>query len=562
MGKGGRGGSHDVISGVRGVYKWGARVPLLQCPSPVGKGGGRIDRRTHTETLRPPSPHLCPRGRPERPVQPPLAPVRAAPGPRPPAARRPGFAMRSAAVLALLLCAGQVIALPVNSPMNKGDTEVMKCIVEVISDTLSKPSPMPVSQECFETLRGDERILSILRHQNLLKELQDLALQEGTEEASSKDATEKRGDSKEVERNGEDADGARPQAAPELGQGSKVEEDNQAPGEEEASSNTHPLASLSSQKHPGPQAEEDSEDPSQGPAGREKGLSAKQGQQAKREEEEEKEEEEEAASPARNTQAHRPRRTARTPPRVQEKGLSAKQGQQAKREEEEEKEEEEEAEAGEKAVPEEESPPTAAFNPHPSLSYKEMQRGWPEALAVDGAGKTGAEEAQSPKGKGEREHPQQEEEEEVAGAPQGLFRGGKNGEPEQEEEEERLSTEWEDAKRWSKMDQLATELTAEKRLEGQEDEGDPDRATKLSFRARGYDFGGPGLQLRRGWRPSSREDSVEAGLPLQVRGYPEEKKEEEGSANRRPEDQELESLSAIEAELEKVAHELQELRRG
>ena len=156
---------------------------------------------------------------------------------------------------------------------------------------------------------------------------------------------------------------------------------------------------------------------------------------------------------------------------------------------------------------------------------------------MDGAGKTGAEEAQSPKGKGEREHPQQEEEEEeeVAGAPQGLFRGGKSGSPEKEEEEERLSTEWEDAKRWSRMDQLATELTAEKRLEGQEDEEDPDRATKLSFRARGYDFGGPGLQLRRGWRPSSREDSVEAGLPLQVRGYPEEKKEEEGSANRRPE---------------------------
>ena len=33
-------------------------------------------------------------------------------------------------------------------------SQVMKCIVEVISDTLSKPSPMPVSQECFETLRG------------------------------------------------------------------------------------------------------------------------------------------------------------------------------------------------------------------------------------------------------------------------------------------------------------------------------------------------------------------------------------------------------------------------
>ncbi|XP_049468230.1 chromogranin-A isoform X2 [Panthera uncia] len=261
--------------------------------------------------------------------------------------------MRSAAVLALLFCAGQVIALPVNSPMNKGDTEVMKCIVEVISDTLSKPSPMPVSQECFETLRGDERILSILRHQNLLKELQDLALQgakerahqkkhsgledglsealekqndqaelkEVTEEASSKDAAEKRGDSKETEKNDGDTDGARPQASLEPEQGSKVEEDNQAPGEQEAS-NAHPPASLPSQKHSGPQAQGDRGSLSQGPVDREKGLGVEQEQQAKREEEEE---------------------------------------------------EEEDTEAGEKAVPEEEGP-TAAFNPHPSLGYKETQR--------------------------------------------------------------------------------------------------------------------------------------------------------------------------------------------
>ncbi|KAF6350984.1 chromogranin A [Rhinolophus ferrumequinum] len=181
-------------------------------------------------------------------------------------------------------------------------------------------------------------------------------------------------------------------------------------------------------------------------------------------------------------------------------------------------------------------------------------------MAVDGAGKTGAEEAQPPKGKGEREWSRQEEEE-MAEAPQGLFRGGKSG-PLEQEEEERLSEEWEDAKRWSKMDQLANELTAEKRLDREDEEDDPDRSMKLSFRAQGYGFRGPGMQLRRGWRPSSREDSVEAGLPLQARGYPEEKKEEEGSANRRPEDQELESLSAIEAELEKVAHQLQALRRG
>ncbi|XP_068847429.1 chromogranin-A isoform X2 [Capricornis sumatraensis] len=301
--------------------------------------------------------------------------------------------MRSAAVLALLLCAGQVIALPVNSPMNKGDTEVMKCIVEVISDTLSKPSPMPVSKECFETLRGDERILSILRHQNLLKELQDLALQ-----------------------------GARERTQQQKQRSSY--EDELSEGLEKPNDQAEP-------------------------------------------------------------------------------------------------------------------------------------KGWPEALAVDGARKMGAEEAKSREGKGEWAHSRQEEEE-MAGA-QVLFRGGKSGEPEQEEQ---LSKEWEDAKRWSKMDQLAKELTAEKRLEGAEEEEDPDRSMRLSFQARGYGFRGPGLQLRRGWRPNSREDSVEAGLPLQVRGYPEEKKEEEGSANRRPEDQELESLSAIEAELEKVSNQLEELRRG
>lgn len=151
--------------------------------------------------------------------------------------------------------------------------------------------------------------------------------------------------------------------------------------------------------------------------------------------------------------------------------------------------------------------------------------GQSESQAVDG--KTGASEAVPSEG-----HSQQEEdgEEAMAGAPQGLFPGGKGQElerkqQEEDEEEERLSREWED-KRWSRMDQLAKELTAEKRLEG---EDDPDRSMKLSFRTRAYGFRDPGPQLHRGWRPSSREDSVEA------RGDFEEKKEEEGSANRRAE---------------------------
>ncbi|KFO21382.1 Chromogranin-A [Fukomys damarensis] len=429
--------------------------------------------------------------------------------------------------------------------MTKGDTEVMKCIVEVISDSLSKPSPMPVSQDCLEILRGDERILSILRHQNLLRELQDLALQgtkerarqqkkhssfeeelsevvenhsdkakrkEVTEESSPKDTMEQGGDGKEEE-NAEATEEARHQALPEPGQGSVILGSKQAPSdedqeeeeeeeEEEMAPNTQLPASLPSQKYPGPQAVGNMEDPAQGLEDGKKGVGSEQGQPIKREEEEDEEKEE----------------------------------------------------AGEKAVPGAEDP-TAALNSHQDLSDKEIQKGRSEALAVDGAGKTQAEEARPPEGKGE-----QEQEEEMAGTPQGPFRGGKSRELEQEEE--RLSREWEDAKRWSKMDQLAEELAAEKRLEREDEEDDPDRSMKLSFQAQAYGLRGPGPQLRRGWRLSSREDSVEASLPLQARGFPEEKKEEEGSANRRAEDQELESLSAIEAELEKVAHRLQALRRG
>lgn len=159
-----------------------------------------------------------------------------------------------------------------------------------------------------------------------------------------------------------------------------------------------------------------------------------------------------------------------------------------------------------------------------TISTSSPAPGW----SKDGAGEPGAEEAQAPEGQGD---PESRPEEEMAGAPQGLLRGGKSREP--EPEDERLSEEWEDAKRWSKMDQLAKELTADKRPEG-EDEDDPDRSMRLSFRPRGSGFGGPGPQLRRGWRPSSQEDP-EGGLAPQGRSYPEEKKEEEGSANRRPE---------------------------
>ncbi|CAO2587171.1 Chga [Lemmus lemmus] len=375
-------------------------------------------------------------------------------------------------------------------------SQVMKCVVEVISDSLSKPSPMPVSPECLEILQGDERVLSILRHQNLLKELQDLALQgakeraqqqqrssfedelseifknqspeaehgDATAETPSKEAMEKREDADEGQQGGSrgTTEGPRPQAVPEPRQKSSMVGNSQASGEDTAT-NTQPPARLPSQEHRDPQAMGDSE---RGPSAPQQAKNAKQ-------------------------------------------------------------EEEEHKEVREKAGPEEASPATSS--PRSQTEYQEVQKvlkflpppapGLSESQAVDGAGKTGASEALSPKGELELSRQEDDGEDVMAGPPQGLFPGRKSQElehkQEEEEEEEHLSREWED-KRWSRMDQLAKELTAEKRLEG---EDDPDRSMKLSFRARAYSFRDPRPQLRRGWRPSSREDSVEARAPPPLRGH-------------------------------------------
>ncbi|PWA27510.1 hypothetical protein CCH79_00000109 [Gambusia affinis] len=57
-------------------------------------------------------------------------------------------------------------------------SQVMKCIVEALADVLSRPKQVPVSQECLNTLKTDEKLLTILRHHNFLKELQEIAAQE------------------------------------------------------------------------------------------------------------------------------------------------------------------------------------------------------------------------------------------------------------------------------------------------------------------------------------------------------------------------------------------------
>uniref|UniRef100_A0A3Q4HZ49 Chromogranin-A n=1 Tax=Neolamprologus brichardi TaxID=32507 RepID=A0A3Q4HZ49_NEOBR len=75
-----------------------------------------------------------------------------------------------------LSCSLAVLSLPVTSSQLENE-DVMKCIVEALADVLSRPHPMPVSQECLVTLKTDDRLVTILRHQNFLKEMQEIAAQ-------------------------------------------------------------------------------------------------------------------------------------------------------------------------------------------------------------------------------------------------------------------------------------------------------------------------------------------------------------------------------------------------
>ncbi|MGH0168964.1 UNVERIFIED_CONTAM: hypothetical protein FKN15_078356 [Acipenser sinensis] len=96
------------------------------------------------------------------------------------------------------------LSLPVSSDhMNKENAKVMKCIVEVIADTLSKPSPLPVSQECLDALRGgtSERAQKQKKSSNLADHISgvlhnDKDAEAGSESDSSKNISEEDKDEK------------------------------------------------------------------------------------------------------------------------------------------------------------------------------------------------------------------------------------------------------------------------------------------------------------------------------------------------------------------------------
>ncbi|NXK33303.1 CMGA protein, partial [Piprites chloris] len=477
-------------------------------------------------------------------------------------------------LFAVLLLAVPAVSLPVTNDMNKGDTKVMKCIVEVISDTLSKPNPLPISEECLETLRGDERIISILRHQNLLKELQEIAAQGGTVAFPyflllDTGANERTHQQKKNS-------GFEDELSEVLeSQNDKNKQRGEHPEEEQP---TGSLAELTEQK---PQQNEDS---------REEGKNTLEEREPRPRDTDpvEKEEQEEAE----NNDIRDTEDTQRDKALDNHTGKDFSEDEQQGDEEEEPRGSRDSLEldgegeepsrkgrehskevAGERVEREDDGDDAAEEDPTEAERSLDLAEEDEEAEEVQGDDNNDDTLGFGKDGQSSEEEEEEEEEEEQPRA----VRGGRHhledeGMQEEEDtfqtrdaksdemEEEESSREWEDTKRWNKMDELAKQLTSKKRREENDSGEDPDRSMKKAFRSRKYAFRSPEEDAKRSWKHHSKEDSSEGGFPLAP--MPEEKKDEEGSANRRTEDQELESLAAIEAELERVAHKLHELRRG
>ncbi|XP_009893689.1 PREDICTED: chromogranin-A [Charadrius vociferus] len=460
-------------------------------------------------------------------------------------------------LLAVLLLAVPAISLPVTNDMNKGDTKVMKCIVEVISDTLSKPNPLPISEECLETLRGDERIISILRHQNLLKELQEIAAQGANERTQQQkknsgfeDELSEVLESQNDKNKQRDAAGERPEEEQPTGSLAEQKSQQNEDSREEGKNSLEEREPRPRDADPG--EKEDQEEGESNEIGgaedaqRDEALDNHISKDFGEDERQQRGDEEEQP------------RGSRDSLELEDEGEQpSRQGQEQSKEA-----------AGERVEREDDGGDDAAEE-DPTEEERSLDLAEEDEEAEEMQGDDNNDDAL---GFGKDGQSSEEEEEEQPRALRGgrhhLEDEGMQGEKDtfqtrdakSDEIEEESSREWEDSKRWNKMDELAKQLTSKKRMEENDSEEDPDRSMKMVFRSHKYDFSSPEEDVRRSWKHHSKEDSSEGGFPLAP--MPEEKKDEEGSANRRTEDQELESLAAIEAELERVAHKLHELRRG
>ncbi|XP_058469888.1 chromogranin-A [Solea solea] len=384
-----------------------------------------------------------------------------------------------------------VLSLPVtSSQLENEDVKVMKCIVEALADVLSRPHPVPVSQECLVLLRTDDRLVTILRHQNFLKELQEIAVHGGQERA-------------QVQR-----DAAEPAAmtqTPQTPQTPQTADDASDRSMLEALGSIGERSILSQKRKTenGDGEEEKAESLKDGDS-REDSVDIMEETPVKREEDE---------SPG----GH-----------VSESVDEWSEGKTGKREDEDEDEEEEEEEK----------------RAHSEESSEEEEK---ENLSKKEKGAASEDKPDAPRHKSKEQTLGEEgEEEEEEEDKRSSFRSNKH---EEEEEGDVKGGSKESGKQWNKR---GKGLRLKKKAERKE-------AQQLAHHSKEAAEDEEGKKKR-----DAQKSPEEKELQMIAGRSPEERKglEEEGSASRKSEEPEIESLAAIESELENVAQKLHELRRG
>ncbi|XP_075042919.1 coiled-coil domain-containing glutamate-rich protein 2 [Mixophyes fleayi] len=84
----------------------------------------------------------------------------------------------------------QVSSIPLSSKLSEEEEKVTKCIMEVLAESLSTQGSGRVSSNCVRILKEDERLISVLRHQHLLRELEDLTHREKSQQHEGHESSE------------------------------------------------------------------------------------------------------------------------------------------------------------------------------------------------------------------------------------------------------------------------------------------------------------------------------------------------------------------------------------
>nr|XP_046149263.1 chromogranin-A isoform X3 [Oncorhynchus gorbuscha] len=395
----------------------------------------------------------------------------------------------------------------------------MKCIVEVLADVLSRPHRLAVSQECLNILRTDERLVSILRHRNFLKELQDIAVEGANERAQQHvDITADHVTKKPQGPQGIDGAADRSMLAA-LG----------GPGERSI---------LSQKRGTGGEGEGEGEGEAENSAERD-GESSRERNEIIRKGEEKKREMDETPDNRISDAMNKEGKEEGKDVDVIEKKEEEEEG------DEKEKEEDEEKRASSREDSEEAK--TEGGN-----------------VTLDKKGAESGEVTDAPEEKSGEKKNEEEVEEKRSALP---LQDSAEAKKEWEEEEDEVKREVAGVNHWSRMSELARSLQTKKRA------GEEEKLQEMKSLEVGGQHEVPHhskevveeeVEKKRKVGEARKSPEVKE-LQMMARREPQERREgeeEEGSTSRKTEDPEIESLAAIESELESVAQKLHELRRG